>query len=51
MKKETWEVELDANIKSIRASFNSIQKSYYTIIGIITLVLLYSIGTFFLGGA
>ena len=26
MKKETWEVELDANMKSIRASFNSIQE-------------------------
>jgi hypothetical protein len=50
MKKETWEVELDANMNSIRASYKSIRRSYYSIMGIMSLVLCYEIGTTFLGG-
>ena len=45
--REPWEIELDANMASIRKSTKSIQRSGRIIIGIITLVLLYEIGTTF----
>jgi|TARA_B110000438_G_C15794202_1_gene642128 hypothetical protein len=34
---EKWEIELDENMKSIRKSYQSIEKSYYIIMGIMIL--------------
>ena len=45
--REPWEIQLDSDMASMRKSTESIQKSFRIIIGIITLVLLYEIGTTF----
>ena len=37
MKKEDWELNLDNDMKSIRASYKSIQRNYYIIMGIIVI--------------
>ena len=49
MKRETWEIELDKNMESIRASTASIKKSYNAIMGLMIIVVAIELsGLFFL---
>jgi hypothetical protein len=41
---ETWEKELDENMKSIRGSYESIMKTGYSIMGVMILIIGIEIG-------
>jgi|TARA_B110000438_G_C15385473_1_gene466683 hypothetical protein len=48
MKRETWEIELDKNMESIRASTASIKKSYNAIMGLMIIVVAIELSGLFL---
>jgi hypothetical protein len=48
IKKETWEIELDRNMESIRASTASIKKSYNAIMGLMVIIVAIELSDLFL---